>query len=156
MKRYFSKKLILTKRIPAGTVLFENATPGSEIDFVVPRGVKQMYFDVRGACGYGGSAGGRVTGLLQVPAGTVLHFTTAYTKTDHINPQYNASDIRIPALNTTDFKYQRIVTAGGGGTQTAGGAGGMGQPVSTGRILRSDRSRRSRLVWRWIRRWRLE
>lgn len=27
MKRYFSKKLILTKRIPAGTVLFENSTP---------------------------------------------------------------------------------------------------------------------------------
>lgn len=127
MKRYHSKKLILTKRIPAGTVLFENSTPGSEIDFVVPRGVKQMYFDVRGACGYGGSAGGRVTGLLQVPAGTVLHFTTAYTKTDHINPQYNASDIRIPALNTTDFKYQRIVTAGGGGSHSSrGAAGGIG------------------------------
>lgn len=127
MKRYFSKKLILTKRIPAGTVLFENSTPGSEIDFVVPRGVKQMYFDVRGACGYGGSAGGRVTGLLQVPSGTVLHFTTAYTKTDHINPQYNASDIRIPALNTTDFKYQRIVTAGGGGSHSSrGAAGGIG------------------------------
>lgn len=127
MKRYHSKKLILTKRIPAGTVLFENSTPGSEIDFVVPRGVKQMYFDVRGACGYGGSAGGRVTGLLQVPAGTVLHFTTAYTCVSNAEATYNASDIRIPALNTTDFKYQRIVTAGGGGSHsTRGVAGGVG------------------------------
>ncbi len=165
MKRYHSKKLILIKRIPAGTVLFENATPGSGIDFVVPHGVKGLYFDVRGACGYGGSAGGRVTGLLKVPAGTVLHFVTAYTKTDYITPQYNASDIRIPALSPENWLSQRIVIAAGGGshssrgaaggiggglqgaqgnpgyrsdaggfggTQTAPGSGGVGQPVSTG------------------------
>lgn len=128
MKRYHSKKLILIKkRIPAGTVLFENATPGSGIDFVVPHGVKQMYFDVRGACGYGGSAGGRVTGLLKVPAGTVLHFVTAYTKTDHTTPQYNASDIRIPALSPENWLNQRIVVAAGGGSHsTRGVAGGSG------------------------------
>lgn len=126
MKRYYSKKLILIKRIPAGTVLFENATPGSEIDFVVPRGVKQMYFDVRGACGYGGSAGGRVTGLLKVPAGTVLHFTTAYTCISSAEVTYNASDIRLYSL-APNFPENRIVVAGGGGSHsTRGVAGGVG------------------------------
>lgn len=162
----YSKELLLNNKnkLPSGTVLYENSTAGAENDFVVPAGAGKMYFDIRAACGHGGSLGGRVTGILNVPAGTVLHFTTAYTKTDIISPTYNASDIRIPALDTSAWYNQRIATAGGGGshssrgaaggiggynatqgnpgyrgdaggypgTQTADGAGGVGQPVKVG------------------------
>lgn len=161
---YRGSTLVYTKPVPAGTVLFENSTPGNESDFVVPNGVKRIFFDIRGASGYGGSLGGKVTGYINVKPGDVFHFTTAYTAmADRITPEYNASDIRIPSLSAV-WHEQRIATAGGGGshsslgsaggiggfnatqgsrgyradgggfpgTQTANGAGGVGQPVSIG------------------------
>ena len=163
-KVYKGGQLVYEKLLPVDTVLFENSTPGAENDFTIPAGVKAIFFEIRGAQGYGGSLGGKVTGYIKVTPGDQFHFTTAYTaNTDRITPAYNASDIRIPSLST-DWRDQRIATAGGGGshssrnaaggiggynatqgkpgyrgdaggfpgTQTANGAGGVGQPVSVG------------------------
>lgn len=163
-KVYTGSVLVYEKLLPVGTVLYENSTAGTETIYTIPDGVKCILFDIRGGCGYGGSLGGRVTGYIRVTPGMVFNFVTAYTKTDRITPQYNASDIRIPALDTSNWYNQRIATAGGGGshssrgaaggiggytatqgrpgyrgdaggypgTQTADGAGGVGQPVSIG------------------------
>lgn len=113
--------------LPDGTVLYESSTAGEENDYTIPNGVKAIFFDIRGACGYGGSLGGQVTGYIKVSSGMVLHFTIAYTKTDIITPQYNASDIRIPSLDPSIWYNQRIATAGGGGSNSSrGAAGGIG------------------------------
>lgn len=163
-KIYKGSVLVYGKSLPVGTVLYENATAGTATIYTIPDGVKYIFFDIRGGCGYGGSLGGRVTGYIKVTPGMVFNFVTAFAKTDIITPQYNASDVRIPALDTNVWCNQRIATAGGGGsnssrgaaggiggynarqgnpgyrgdaggypgTQTADGAGGVGQPVSIG------------------------
>lgn len=161
---YKGSVLVYEKLLPVGTVLYENATAGTETIYTIPDGVKYIFFDIRGGCGYGGALGGRVTGYIKVMPGMVFNFVTAYEKTDIITPQYNASDIRIPAFDPNYWYSQRIATAGGGGskssrgaaggiggynakqgnpgyrgdsggypgTQTADGAGGVGQAVSVG------------------------
>ena len=126
-KVYKGGQLVYEKLLPVGTVLFENSTPGAENDFTIPAGVKAIFFEIRGAKGYGGSLGGKVTGYIKVIPGDKFHFTTAYTaNTDRITPAYNASDIRIPSLST-DWQDQRIATAGGGGSHSSrNAAGGIG------------------------------
>lgn len=140
-KIYKGSVLVYEKLLPVGTVLYENSTAGTETDYTIPDGVKCIFFDIRGACGYGGSLGGRVTGYIKVTPGTLFHFTTAYTCISNAEATYNASDIRIPALNTTDFKYQRIVTAGGGGSHSSRGAvGGIGGGLEGARGNRGYRA----------------
>ena len=127
-KLYKGGTLVFQKLLPAGTVLYESSKAGQESGaWLVPAGVNAIFFDVRGACGYGGSLGGRVTGYIRVNEGDVFSFTTAYTaNTDGITPIYNASDIRLPRI-ADDWYNQRIVTAGGGGSHSAkNAAGGIG------------------------------
>ena len=121
-KIYKGSVLVYEKLLPVGTVLYENSTAGTETIYTIPDGVKCILFDIRGGCGYGGSLGGRVTGYIRVTPGMVFNFVTAYPKTDRITPQYNASDIRIPALDTSIWYNQRIATAGGGGSNSSRGA----------------------------------
>lgn len=124
---YKGSVLVYEKSLPVGTVLYENAIAGKEEVFIIPDGVKCIFFDIRGGCGYGGSLGGRVTGYAKVTPGMALYLVTAHEKTDMITPQYNASDVRIPVIDPDVWYNHRIAVAGGGGSNSSrGAAGGIG------------------------------
>lgn len=147
MKEYWSKELLMNQKAKFDPVTFtENGS------WIVPKGIKQIAVDCVAASGNGGGAGGRVRCILSVEPQTVLYLVIGKVPANYWEAGYNASDVRTTANDMStrlivaggggsrcnhiasggvgggliggNGSSTGYVSAGLGGTQESGGAGG--------------------------------